>query len=66
MSAHRPVPLDDAQRVKELAKQGLGRNNIGAITGIPSSSVQKILKGTYTLYCDKLTTRQIQNYLRMM
>lgn len=63
MSTHNPVPLDAAEEIKELALQGVGRNQISAITGVPASTVRNILGGEFKTFTDKLTPRQVQALL---
>ena len=58
-----PVPLDVAAEIHELRERGFGINQIGADTGVNSSTVKQILNGQHKGFCDKLTTRQRQQLM---
>lgn len=63
MTAHAPVPLDTAAEIRELSEEGHGRNKIGQLTGINSSTVRNVLEGKAVEFCDELTTRQVSSLL---
>lgn len=58
-----PVALDTADEIRELAKQGLGRNQISHQTGINASTVRGVLTGRHKTYVDILTPRQVTSLL---
>lgn len=60
---HEPVPLDVAAEILELSIEGFGRDKIGFITGINSSTVKKVISGSHKSYSDKLSCRQTQGLL---
>ena len=61
--SHDPVPLDVASEIHELRSAGLGMNQIGAFTGVNSSTVKRVIAGKHQSYCDKLSSRQIQRLI---
>ena len=61
--SHEPVPFDVASEIHELRDDGFGMNQIGAFTGVNSSTVKKIIAGQHQSYCDKLSSRQIQRLI---
>ena len=63
MSRHKPVPLDTADEIRELAADGFGRNKISMMTGIPAATVRNVLNGKAVEFTDKLSTRQLSNML---
>lgn len=63
MSEHEPVPIDLAKQVIELSEDGIGRNQISAITGINSSTVRRIIEGKHQSYSDTLSIRQVQSMI---
>jgi len=63
MSAHQSVPLDVAAEIRELSFDGLGRKQIGHLTGINSSTVRNIISGTYKNYSEKLSVRESQGLI---
>ncbi len=63
MSVHQSVPLDVAVEIRELSCDGLGRNQIGLLTGINSSTVRKIISGDHQNYNEKLSTRESQDMI---
>ena len=58
------VPLDVAKQILELSKEGYGSNMISSITGINSSTVRRVIRGEHKGYSDKLSTRQIQEFIK--
>jgi DNA-binding NarL/FixJ family response regulator len=58
MTIHKPVPLDTVKQIIQLSKGGMGSNQIGAETGINSSTVKLIIAGSYRLYSNKLSNRE--------
>jgi hypothetical protein len=63
MAAHKPVPHDTADEIRELRAAGYGRNKIGQITGTHASTVRNVLDGKAVEFCNDLTTRQISGML---
>lgn len=63
MASHKPVPRDTADEIRELDAKGFGRNTIGMITGICSSTVRNVLDGKAVEFTSKLTTRQVAGLL---
>jgi len=64
MAAHKAVSHDAADHIRELSAKGFGRNAIGMITGICSSTVRNVLDGTAKEFTQKLTTRQISSLIK--
>ena len=60
---HESVPLDTADEIRELAGDGMGRDMIGFITGVNSSTVRKIISGAHKHYSERLSTRQAQGLI---
>ena len=60
---HEPVPIDVAAEIRELSDEGIGVNQISAITGINSSTVKRVISGKHQSYNDQLSTRQAQRLL---
>lgn len=60
---HKFVPLDVASEIRELSDEGLGCDKIGALTGINSSTVKRIISGIHESYTDRLSPRQVQALL---
>ena len=58
-----PVALDTAEEIRELAAQGLGRNQISHATGVNASTVRGVVTGRHKTYVDILTTRQVTRLL---
>ena len=57
------VPNDVAAEIRELSDEGIGSNQISAITGINSSTVKRVISGKHQSYNDQLSTRQTQRLL---
>lgn len=63
MARKEPVALDTAAEIRELAAEGLGRNQISHHTGVPASTVRSVLNGNHKTFVDKLTPRQVTGML---
>ena len=63
MTAPAAVPMDTASEIHELDEYGYGRNRISHITGIPASTVRKVLNGVHQTFDNKLTVRQRQGLI---
>jgi len=57
------VPIDTVREIKELEEQGLGRNQISALTGINPGTVRNILGDKNVRVCETMTNRQRSDLL---
>ena len=60
---HKPVPVDVGIQILELKKEGIGRDWIGFITGINSSTVKRVISGEHQNYSNSLSARQVQGLI---
>jgi len=60
---HESVPLDVGAEIHELSDEGIGRNQISAYTGVPSTTVKRVLSGLHQSYSDQLSARQVQRLI---
>lgn len=58
-----PVSIDMAKQIVKLSEEGRSISEISLITDLHSTTINKVLKGTYQSFSNKLSPRQIQEFL---